>query len=519
MRLSELSPIESFLRILPKPGRFGRLLAASIALSLLVMWSLYAGIAFETYRDEWDESSAFYGDVASLLEQDIARNVELYDLSLRATSRNINDVAIRNLPLEVQRKVLFDPSANASGFGSILVLDRSGDVVMDSKALAKTDINLSDRDYFIAQRDGVDQSQPFVSRPFKSRISQVFAIAFSRRRTAPDGSFDGIVVGTMTLDYFARLFHAIHLPPGSAITLVHRDGTVLMREPEVTGEVGRSLGSGELVRQIKQRSSGFFVKRSLLDDVERLFVFKQVGALPIYMTVGLSTSEFLQHWRWRVELIGLGFLVLSAIIFCLGFMLALELDRRTQAERTLANLASTDGLTLLANRRRFNEVLDIEWRRAARERTTISLVMIDGDFFKAFNDTYGHVEGDEALRAIAETLRTCVSRPGDLVARFGGEEFVALLPRTDSAGADRIARSIRQAVVAIARPHRGSPMGFLTVSLGVASQQPASTDPASALIEAADSALYTAKSQGRDRIVIATVSGNRHIAQTESKVA
>ena len=130
----------------------------------------------------------------------------------------------------------------------------------------------------------------------------------------------------------------------------------------------------------------------------------------------------------------------------------------------------------------------------------LALLMIDVDFFKSFNDNFGHVEGDHALRTLADTLKICIERPGDLAARFGGEEFAILLPGTDRDGAGKIAIAIRQAVAALAVPHEASPLGVLTVSIGVAARRPTAQEPRSSLVEAADAALYTAKTAGRDRI-------------------
>jgi diguanylate cyclase (GGDEF)-like protein len=466
------------------------------------MWLIFAGIAYETYRAEWRASRDFAANVVSLLEQDVARNVELYDLSLRAVVNHASDAEIMALPSDLRRMTLFDESANASGLGSILLLDKGGHVVADSRRRSPTGIYLGDREYFVAQRDGVAKVQPFISHPFVSRITQAYGIGFSRPVIDAKGAFNGIVVGTITLDFFSHLFDAVHLPPGSAIAMLHSDGTILMRAPVVTDGAAKISMGTLLPGAAKRAESGTFVKTSDIDGIERLYAFKRVGTLPIYMTVGLSAQTFLAPWRWQTKVIGFGFLLLTAMILFLGFMLTRELRRRTAAEHTLAELAATDPLTLLANRRRFDETLEVEWRRGIRDSQVLSLLMIDGDYFKAYNDTYGHVEGDASLRLLADTLKICVDRPGDLVARFGGEEFVVLLPSTDVAGALRIAQSIREAIVALALPHRGSPDGFMTVSIGVATRRPSVFETASKLVEAADSALYEAKADGRDCIVV-----------------
>lgn len=170
------------------------------------------------------------------------------------------------------------------------------------------------------------------------------------------------------------------------------------------------------------------------------------------------------------------------------------------AYRAVEALASTDGLTGLANRRRFDQVLNREWRRALREQSCISMLMIDVDHFKLYNDAYGHPRGDSCLRQVAEAAQDVVSRPGDLVARFGGEEFAVILPNTDSDGALQLAEEIREAMQRREVQHAASLCGIVTVSVGCATMTPALGLHAVNLIEHADEALYKAKNGGRNRV-------------------
>jgi|GEM_PF-991316 len=170
-----------------------------------------------------------------------------------------------------------------------------------------------------------------------------------------------------------------------------------------------------------------------------------------------------------------------------------------QANQELHRLATLDGLTQVANRRRFDEYLDQEWHRLRREQLSLALIMCDIDCFKSYNDTYGHQAGDDCLRAVAQAIRHAIKRPADLVARYGGEEFAAILPNTDNAGARQVAESIRLKVQQLHIIHPHSSTGqYLTVSLGIASLVPTHTSLPEALIVAADKALYEAKERGRD---------------------
>lgn len=170
----------------------------------------------------------------------------------------------------------------------------------------------------------------------------------------------------------------------------------------------------------------------------------------------------------------------------------------------LANIAYIDGLTGIPNRRNFDNVCQLEWKRGLRGTAMLALMLIDIDHFKQFNDTYGHQAGDDCLARVAKALSQSVHRPGDLVARYGGEEFVCLLPETGLEGASAIARTLLQAVSNLNVPHSGSSAAdHVTISIGVASAKISETGSAAALLALADENLYKAKSAGRNRIVAA----------------
>jgi diguanylate cyclase (GGDEF)-like protein/PAS domain S-box-containing protein len=175
-------------------------------------------------------------------------------------------------------------------------------------------------------------------------------------------------------------------------------------------------------------------------------------------------------------------------------------DELNKALNVAESLANIDALTGVANRRSFDEFLEDEWHRAIRTRTPTSLLMIDVDHFKQYNDKYGHVSGDHCLRSIAETIASSIHRSTDLLARYGGEEFAVVLPNTDINGAQSIAEQIQAALAQRRIPHEGRPSGFVTVSIGCATQTPELRSLPIQLIEIADEALYRAKSAGRDCI-------------------
>ena len=184
-----------------------------------------------------------------------------------------------------------------------------------------------------------------------------------------------------------------------------------------------------------------------------------------------------------------------------------DISKRKKAEHELlrANaaleaLAITDAMTHLANRRRFDKALSDEWRRGMREHSPLSLLLLDADWFKSYNDTYGHPRGDSCLKQIAEATQDVVTRPGDLVARIGGEEFAVILPNTPAEGAFEVADQICAAVRRRKLPHNTNPLGIVTISIGCATVIPRLGQHATILMERADDALYAAKNAGRNRV-------------------
>lgn len=199
----------------------------------------------------------------------------------------------------------------------------------------------------------------------------------------------------------------------------------------------------------------------------------------------------------------------TARLNCLNEKLIAEVSDRKQAEvalqqanRELHRLTMVDGLTGVANRRRIDQHLTQEWQRSIREQLPLSLILLDVDYFKRYNDCYGHPAGDHCLQRIAGVLSAQMQRSHDLVARYGGEEFLVVLPNTELEGAIHIAEAIRQAVKALQIPHANSQVNpFVTLSLGVATAFPAPGSYSSTLIESTDQQLYRAKEMGRDRVM------------------
>nr|WP_244427294.1 sensor domain-containing diguanylate cyclase [Methyloferula stellata] len=432
------------------------------------------------------------------------RDIEFYDHSLLAVADGIARQELMGQNPDTQQQNLFEHRSlyHDEGIGSLIVLDENGKVVVDSESTPPRQADLSDREYFLVHKTASSATGLYISHPLRNRLRNgEWMIALSRRINHPDGSFAGVVAGAIMLDHFKRLFTKITLAENDSITLFDRDGTIVVRWPFTEAVLGQKLGDPKLLKQIDQAPDGHLTVKASANGAERLRDYRRVGNLPLIQSVGISVSDNSTVF-WVMAIISAAcFLVLCAAVFALTSQLESELRRRQMAETALEELAATDELTGLANRRKFDDVFAFEWRRAERENKPFSLLMLDADFFKAYNDTYGHQAGDKALRGIADCIRAGINRPADLAARYGGEEFAVLLPATDPKGAFYIAEAIRARVLAMGLTHEKSLYGVVTASIGLACAYPSRKDDPAKLLRAADEALYLAKAAGRNQVI------------------
>jgi len=296
-------------------------------------------------------------------------------------------------------------------------------------------------------------------------------------------------------------FHYCNDPSGALDMAIQVQPTVILLDlvmPEIDGM--------KLVR--------FFLKNEKTTDIP-IIVLSSIDA-PIDKSVAFSAgaSDYIVKLPDKIELIA------RIRAHSRSYRNKMERDEAfrelkvlkaelEESNNTLQLLSCLDGLTGIANRRRFDEFMKKEWKRAAREDSTISLIMIDIDYFKTYNDNYGHIKGDDALKSVVEALSEGIHRPADLLARYGGEEFVIVLPDTTVNGAASIANSLAENVAKLSLPHEYSGVAdVVTVSMGIACCEPELRhNSVASLIEAADSALYKAKENGRNQIVSSSCQG------------
>lgn len=401
----------------------------------------------------------------------------------------------------------------------LYVFDASGKRIASSSPPSRRDANNADRDYFRYHRDHED-GEPHIGATLISRSTGQWVIPMSLRLNHADGHFAGVLLATLRLEHFNALYQSMEIGRDSSILLILRPGLILTRQPFEPDYINRDLSQDPTLRELlRGPSSGHAEIVSPLDASYRYLTYQAVQDFPLMVTVSIARQEALAIWRQQTVVYGAAVLLLLLIIAIFGWRLIGLIDLRLaaedralqvmgelhQANQRLELLAHQDGLTGLANRRHLDTVLAAELRRALRSNGALSLIMIDVDFFKQYNDLYGHQAGDECLRRIAAVLKQRQRRPGDLAARYGGEEMLMLLPDTDAAGAMLVAEKIRAGIQALDLPHRGNPAGVLTISAGVGALE--LLEPGARTLEdllgQADIALYQAKHGGRNQVRLA----------------
>ncbi len=480
-----------------RPWRLSaKLLIASSVATVIGFSAICASVMLDMRRGEEALARQTLENLASTIDADISRNIELYDLSLRAVASNMVVPEIKDVSKPIRHLILFDHAATAKHFGAIQVFDAEGRLTIDASTLDPVPEFHGDEEYFQIHRNHPDAGL-FISRPMLHHGA--YAIVLSRRITGTDGSFLGVVAGSIRFSYFHDLFDRLTLNQNDTITVLRPDRTIIVRRPFDLDIIGRNLAERPSWNQANLPSEGSYAGVGPVDPIPRLYV-RRSGTSPLFVVVGKPLDSVFS--LWRTEAIRISAIMLALILFVLAvtLFLAREIGRRARAEDKLEELATTDALTGLKNRRKFDTEIESEWRRATRHKMQVSLLMIDADHFKSYNDTFGHQAGDQMLVGIAICISDTVRRVGDCAARYGGEEFAVLLPGLSAVEAVGVAETIRRKV----QEWSDGPM-VTTVSIGVASLTPVANLDWSILVKAADKALYAAKASGRNQSVLARI--------------
>ena len=507
--------------ILNRPSIIWRAIAfvAIVCLSLVVLDGWRSWSARSVQLAEMDVATSNLSQAMARQADDTFKEADTALLGIveRVQHDGIGPAALKRL-----HDVLVMHQQELPQLAGLFVYDENGIWIVNSTSTPLNRFNNSDREYFIFHRHNADPG-PHIGVPVISRSSGKWVVPVSRRINKPDGSFGGVVLATVDIGFFEAFYNNLQIGNAGAVALVLNSGVMLIRRPFDVKAIGKDMRGTELYHYYTTRGpAGTAFIKSAQDGVTRLNNYRSLPDYPVFVAAALSKDEILHEW-WRDTIWhSSGVLCLVIVVGLFGWHLIRQIELRTTAEaeltkthaslealnRTLERLAMQDGLTGLANRRQFDVALQNEFSRATRHASALALIMVDVDCFKQYNDIYGHAAGDDCLRTISHLIRDLTARrPGDLAARYGGEEIAVLLPNTDVFHAVEIADNIRSAIRGLEIEHSGNPTGFVTISAGVDAQIPirGASEPTE-LILAADKALYEAKSTGRNRVLAARVA-------------
>ena len=456
-------------------------------------------VLMEARRAALERAGETAARLIAALSSDISRNIEILDLSLQAVVDDLKNPKIDHIDPELRQLLLFDRSATARHLGRMLVIDESGNLRIDSRTLNPQSRNFADRDYFQAHKNS-DDIGTYIGRPERARDSGKWFIGISRRLSHADGSFAGVVAASLRLSFFEELFKDVALGRNGNVTLARTDRTLITQWPPDESYIGLDLSRSALYPHLAQSQSGVFETDSVTDGVHRLVAYGQVGDLPLVIGLGQSMKHVYANWRRNTRSITVLVTVLCVMTVLLAIYLSSELTRRESAERDLAMLQMSDGLTGLLNRRFFDEVLDREWRRCRRARLPAAVLMIDVDFFGVYNDANGDRAGDALLKTLGKSIAAISKRAGDWGARYGGDEFAIFLSGASAAEAETVCRLLRQRFADECVKNGISAAGL---SIGIAAAAPNIRESPDRLVEAADQAVHLAKQRGRGRTEMA----------------
>jgi diguanylate cyclase (GGDEF)-like protein len=486
-----------------------------IGLVAFAMVCLEGMSRYHTYYSQLEEAQVSSENITRAAAEHAEKTVELVDAILFGIVERVEGDGLSAGAMPRLHRLLEARVNNTPTLHGLFVYDAQGNWMLSSMGRALTSANNADREYLKYHRDHFDRGI-HIGKPIRSRSTNTWVVPMSRRLQDADGAFTGVALATVPIKYFQDYYNEFDLGHHGAMLLALTDGTLITRRPYVESAIGSSIGTGPvftLIRTIGDRGTGLRV--SVLDGVERQYSYRKLGRLPLVVSAALAKDEIFASW-WKQTYTECAVVALLLAVLCfIGYRLFRQILIRDGMDRELRRmhlaleesvaaldrLARTDGLTGLSNRRCLGERLDTELARASRQHAPLALIMIDIDFFKRYNDSYGHIAGDACLKLVSSAIDAATRRPGDLAARYGGEEFSVLLPNTDLEGGMAVARRICAAVVALREAHRASDFGIVTISAGVYACVPDTSVDAGTLFAHADQALYGAKTAGRNQAV------------------
>lgn len=477
----------------------------SIIIGSFLVSSIIGAATLEIYLDYLDTQERAYrasSDVVLVVERQIQETVKSVENIIDTTAKNLLEE--ENL-LDIKNKKFFtelkSTCISLNGCEAIAIADPLGRLIVDT-GYEISRFNVSGREFF---QEAIKTEKLFISPAVIARLPNnpsVFVLAKPVYDT--NNKLLSVVFVAMNTSHLTGFYALLGFGFSPTVSVFKGNGDLVSRNPGMDEHIGKNNSESPIFTELLPKAPyGTYLSTSKLDGLTRLASYKSVPKLDLVIFSGVEVPVAFKQWEVRairmIATIG-GLLMFTLTAFYFAYKSMLEAAHLQKKNQKLDELSNVDELTDIGNRRIFENTLKQEWSRYKRYKTDIAVLLIDVDYFKPYNDNYGHPEGDKTLYIVAQALQDCIRRPTDLVARYGGEEFVVVL-NTDEPGAILIAESIRKKIESLSIRHDFSQVSnVITVSIGVASTNSTNAKNAEDLVNEADIALYKAKHAGRNSI-------------------
>lgn len=477
-----------------------------LLLSGLVASAVVAALAIETYIDYVDTEQRAYrasSDVTLVVESQIhetAKSVaNMIDTTIEAILETNDINSAKGLYKELKSDCI-----TLTGCEAIVITNAEGIILLSTTTPKPKGMDVSQRQFFI---EAIQSKKLVVGPAIKVRLpNNPILFTISKAIFDKEGKILGVISVGMKTSHVTGFYSLLGFGFSPTVSVFRGNGDIVSRTPDMEKHVGKNNSSSQIFTEYLAKAPyGIYKSLSPLDGKKRLAAYRSVPELDLVIYAGVENSVAFHQWTiraYRVAAIVGILLVFTLLVLYLAYNSVLQRKVLEEKNEVLDELSNIDELTRIGNRRLFESTLQQEWSRYKRHKIDISVLLIDVDYFKPYNDNYGHQEGDKTLYLVAQALKDSVRRPTDLVARYGGEEFVVIL-NADEPGALLIAENIRQNIQKLAIKHEFSQVeGVVTASIGVTSSTHTEAKTAEGMVMEADIALYKAKRSGRNQVAI-----------------
>jgi diguanylate cyclase (GGDEF)-like protein len=485
----------------------------SIIIGGFLVSSIIGASALEIYLDYLDTEQRAYkasSDVTLVVERQIQDTVISVDNIIETNAKLISEEGSLN---SVKSKKFWaelrSTCVSLTGCEAIAISEPSGKLILDT-SIEVSKHNVSGREFF---QEAVRTKKLFISPAIISRLPNnpsIFVI--SRPVYNKKKELLAVIIVGMKTSHLTGFYSLLGFGFSPTVSVFKGNGDLVSRNPGMEEHIGKNNSQSQIFTELLPKApEGTYLSKSKLDGLERLAAYKSVPKLDLIIFAGVETPVAFMQWKIRafrmIATIGV-LLIFTLTAFYFAYTSMLEAASLQRKNEKLDELSNVDELTGIGNRRIFETTLKQEWSRYKRYKVDMAVLLIDVDYFKPYNDNYGHQEGDKTLHKVAQALQDCIRRPTDLVARYGGEEFVVIL-NADESGAILMAEVIRKKIESLAITHEFSQVNkVITVSIGVASSNSTTAKTPEALVHEADISLYKAKHAGRNRISVFNPNDN-----------